>query len=67
MVVRFNEVEKIILQDGWKLTAQSGSHCQYVHPSKSGKVTIPKHRGDLNPYTIKSKWKQAGIDERRIK
>ena len=46
---------------------QNGSHRQYVHPTKQGKVTIPKHGGDLNPLTVKSIWKQAGIDERRTK
>nr|WP_284702249.1 type II toxin-antitoxin system HicA family toxin [Bifidobacterium catenulatum] len=47
--------------------AQRGSHCQYVHPEKPGKVTIPKHNGDINPRTVASIWKQAGISERRTK
>ena len=65
--MRFKEVEKRILADGWRLATQNGSHRQYVHPTKRGKVTIPKHGGDLNPLTVKSIWKQAGINEKRTK
>ena len=45
----------------------SGSHCHYTHPDKPGRVTVPKHSGDLAPFTVRSIWKQAGINERRIK
>lgn len=41
--MRFREVEKIILQDGWYEVDQVGSHHQYKHPTKLGKVTIPEH------------------------
>ena len=53
--------------DGWVLKSQRGSHRQYVHPVKPGKVTLPNHTGDLDPRTVKSIWKQAGINERRTK
>jgi len=41
--------------------AIKGSHYQYVHASKPGKVTIPFHTGDIAPVIIKSILKQAGI------
>ena len=41
------EMEKIILADGWIFQAQVGSHRHYIHPSKSGKVTIPFHSKEL--------------------
>lgn len=41
------EMEKIILADGWIFQAQVGSHRHYIHPSKSGKVTIPFHCKDI--------------------
>ena len=41
--MRFREVEKIILADGWQFKTAKGSHCQYTHPTKPGKVTIPNH------------------------
>lgn len=39
------EMEKLILADGWVFKEQVGSHRQYVHPTKPGKVTIPFHKG----------------------
>lgn len=55
------EVEKLILKDGWFLVNQVGSHRQYKHPTKPGKVTIPFHRGDLDKGTANSILKQAGL------
>lgn len=43
-------------------TKQKGSHRQYKHPSKPGKVTIPFHKPDsLHPKTAISILKQAGL------
>lgn len=55
------EMIKLIEKDGWKLVAVVGSHHQYKHPSKPGKVTIPHPKKDLAPKTIKSILKQAGL------
>lgn len=57
----FREVEKILKNDGWYLKNVKGSHHQYVHPSKKGKVTVPCHSGDLDPKTVKSILTQAGL------
>jgi len=59
--MKFQEIERIILNDGWRLKAVKGSHHQYVHPSKPGKATIPRHAGDIAPVIINSILKQAGI------
>lgn len=59
--MRFEEIEGIILKDGWYQVKQKGSHHQYKHPTKHGKVTIPEHGGDLNADTIKSIMRQAGL------
>jgi predicted RNA binding protein YcfA (HicA-like mRNA interferase family) len=59
--MRFREIERIIEADGWRFKAQRGSHRQYVHPFKTGKITIPDHRGDLDPRTVKSILKQAEL------
>lgn len=56
------EVEKMIIEDGWYFKSQRGSHRQYKHPSKPGKVTIPFHKGkDIDPGTVKSILIQAGL------
>jgi predicted RNA binding protein YcfA (HicA-like mRNA interferase family) len=55
------EMEKEILQAGYVFKNQIGSHRQYVHPDKPGKVTIPFHSKDLSKGTEKSIRKQAGL------
>ena len=57
-----NQAEKIIKADGWyEIRNSGGSHKQYKHPTKKGKVTIPFHAGDLPPGTVNSIKKQAGL------
>ena len=58
MMVR--EVLKILKQEGWMEKETKGSHIQ-VHPTKSGKVTLPNHKGDIPIGTLNSIWKQAGL------
>ena len=49
MPMKPREMEKLILADGWMFKNQEGSHKNYIHPTKPGKVTIPFHQGkDLN-------------------
>ena len=53
---------KMIEADGWYLVATRGSHRQYKHPSKSGRITIAGHPADdLAPGTLNSVLKQAGL------
>lgn len=59
--MRFREIERVIKDDGWHLVDVSGSHYQYRHPTKKGKVTIPNHKGDINPRVVNSILKQAGL------
>lgn len=47
--------------DGWYLVHSVGSHCQYKHKEKKGKVTVPHPKKDLPQKTVKSILKQAGI------
>ena len=61
MTVR--EISRILYKDGWMEieSRTKGSHIQLKHPSKSGKVTIPNHKGDIAPGTLNSILKQAGL------
>jgi predicted RNA binding protein YcfA (HicA-like mRNA interferase family) len=44
------------------LKNQEGSHRQFVHPLKTGKVTVAGHESDdVPPKTLKSILKQAGL------
>lgn len=55
------ELIKLVEKDGWRLVAIVGSHHQFKHPSKPGKVTIPHPKKELAPKTIKTILKQAGL------
>ncbi|MEG0765124.1 MAG: type II toxin-antitoxin system HicA family toxin [Pseudoflavonifractor sp.] len=59
--MRPREIEKIIAADGWQYKTTKGSHKQFVHPTKPGKLCIPQHSGDIHPDTIKSILAQAGL------
>ena len=50
----------LIEADGWLLVVTKGSHRQYKHPQKPGRVTIAGHPShDLAPGTLNSILKQA--------
>jgi predicted RNA binding protein YcfA (HicA-like mRNA interferase family) len=52
--------------DGWFLAATRGSHRQYKHPTKAGRVTVAGHPSDdLAPGTVGSILKQAGLRKER--
>ena len=60
MTVR--EIERLLAADGWYHKNTKGSHKQFKHPTKPGKVTVPQHSGDLDIGTAKSILRQAGIE-----
>ena len=51
--------------DGWFHIGTTGSHRHFKHPAKPGKVTVPHPRRDLHPKTVRSIYRQAGLQERR--
>jgi predicted RNA binding protein YcfA (HicA-like mRNA interferase family) len=55
------EVIRLLKKDGWYEKDHKGSHKQFVHPIKKGKVTVPVHSGDIPPGTLSSILKQAGL------
>jgi predicted RNA binding protein YcfA (HicA-like mRNA interferase family) len=64
--MKVREIMRIIEADGWYLVATRGSHRQFRHPSKSGRVTIAgRPSEDLAPGTLNSIFKQAGLKEKR--
>ena len=52
---------KKLQKDGWYEVDQSGSHIQFKHPSKKGRVTVPHPKKDIPIGTLKSIERQAGI------
>jgi predicted RNA binding protein YcfA (HicA-like mRNA interferase family) len=63
--VKVREIIKLIEADGWSLIVTRGSHRQFKHSEKPGRVTIAGHMSDdLAPGTLRSILKQAGLKER---
>lgn len=64
--MKVREVISLIERDGWLLVATRGSHRQYRHAIKPGRVTVAgKLSDDLAPGTLNSILKQAGLKETR--
>lgn len=55
------EVIKLLEADGWYEVDVEGSHHQFAHDVKKGRVTIPHPRKDLRLGTLKSIEKQSGL------
>lgn len=62
MPPKVSEMLEILRRDGWVLVAQRGSHRQFAHPLKPGRVTVAgKPSKDLPHVLHKSILKQAGL------
>jgi len=60
--MKVSEVLRMLDDDGWFLVATRGSHRQFKHPVKSGRVTVAgKPSDDLAPGTLNSILKQSGL------
>jgi predicted RNA binding protein YcfA (HicA-like mRNA interferase family) len=60
--MKVRDVMRTIEKDGWVKVAQHGSHRQYKHPVKRGRVTVAGAlNDDVFPKTLKSIFKQAGL------
>jgi predicted RNA binding protein YcfA (HicA-like mRNA interferase family) len=60
--MKVRDVIRLIERDGWFLIATRGSHRQYKHPSRPGRVT-GKPSDDMAPGTLNSVLKQALLKE----
>ncbi|WP_163271283.1 type II toxin-antitoxin system HicA family toxin [Chelativorans alearense] len=63
--MKVRDIIRLIEQDGWYQVATKGSHRQYRHHNKAGRVTVAgKPSDDVAPGTLNSILKQAGLKER---
>jgi predicted RNA binding protein YcfA (HicA-like mRNA interferase family) len=53
------EIIKRLKAEGWQEVHVVGSHHQFRHPSKPGKVTVPHPHKDVPLPTLRSIFKQA--------
>lgn len=54
------EVIRRLEAEGWVLCHAKGSHRQYRHPARTGKVTVPHPKRDLPVGTLRNIYRQAG-------
>lgn len=59
--MRSREMIRMIEEDGWYRVGVRGSHHQYKHPLKQGRVTVKHPDSELPKGTIHNILKQAGL------
>jgi predicted RNA binding protein YcfA (HicA-like mRNA interferase family) len=62
--MKVSEVLRRLRAEGWVRVKSKGSHRQFKHPDRPGRVTVsgkPSHT--VPPGTLKSIFRQAGWDE----
>jgi predicted RNA binding protein YcfA (HicA-like mRNA interferase family) len=62
--MKIREIIKMLERDGWFLVRQEGSHRQFKHATKVGRVTVAGKRShDVAPGTLNSILRQSGLKE----
>lgn len=63
--MKVRDVIKLIEEDGWSLVTMKGSHRQYKHPTKTGRVTLAGQLSkEVPPGTLSSIFRQAQLPRR---
>ena len=60
--MRSREVIALLVEDGWFEVAVKGSHHQFKHPEKRGRVTVPHPKSEIAKGTLHSIFKSAGLN-----
>jgi predicted RNA binding protein YcfA (HicA-like mRNA interferase family) len=64
MPTTVRDILRLLEQGGWKWVATRGSHRQFRHPVKPGRVTVAgRPKDDIAPGTLNSIMKQAGLKD----
>jgi predicted RNA binding protein YcfA (HicA-like mRNA interferase family) len=59
---KVRDVPKLIADDGWFKVTQKGSHRQFKHAEKPGRVTVAGHPSqEMDKGTLNNILKQAGL------
>jgi predicted RNA binding protein YcfA (HicA-like mRNA interferase family) len=62
MIHKVREALRLVQEDGWVFVGQQGSHRQFEHPRKPGRVTISgRESKELAPKTWATIMRQAGL------
>ena len=55
-----HKLSRLLERDGWIRVATKGSHWQFKHPNRKGRITVPHPRRDMQRGTVASIYRQAG-------
>jgi len=58
------DVIKALQAAGWEQVTQKGSHVQFKHAKRPGRVTVPHPERDIPLGTLRSIEKQSGVSLR---
>lgn len=59
--MRSSDVISALRADGWYEVSTKGSHVQFKHDTKPGRVTVPHPKRDIPIGTLKNIEKQAAL------
>ncbi len=59
--MKSRDVISALKSDGWYIVAQKGSHVQFKHPTKAGRVTVPHPERDIPVGTLGNIERQSGV------
>ncbi|MFN7024192.1 MAG: type II toxin-antitoxin system HicA family toxin [Pseudorhizobium sp.] len=59
--MKSGDIISALLAAGWVKVVTRGSHVQFKHPKKPGRVTVPHPKRDIPIGTLKSIEKQSGL------
>jgi predicted RNA binding protein YcfA (HicA-like mRNA interferase family) len=60
VLMRSKDAIKRLAAEGWILSHAKGSHFQFTHPLKPGRVTVPHPKKDLPTGTLRNSYRQLG-------
>ncbi len=64
--MKVREMIRLLEGNGWHQVSQRGSHRQFRHPSKPGRVTVAGNPGqELAPGTLGNILRQAGLSKEK--
>ena len=51
--VKYRDIERFLIDAGWTVTRQTGSHIHWKGPNGKGRLQIPPHRGKVSPGVVR--------------
>ena len=68
LTVKLRDLLAFVAEDGWAYKNTEGDRHHYVHPVKSGKLTVVGDRGDdITAGLLNSVLRQAGLTQKELR